>query len=138
MPVSSMIKAILVSNANIVNVFGTRIFPDIIPNNKALPAISYTVNNITKEGSKDRETEIINIDATISVFAKTRTDCETYGGYVETIFNRIKGSYGSETVITTIHEGESWDYVEDQTKPGTTNIGFGVFVHTLNFLIKTK
>ena len=138
MAISSAIVAILKDNANVLSTFGQRMYPDIIPKNAILPALSYTVNNIQITETKTGTTGWDEIDVTITIYHINRTSCETYAGYVRTAFNRAIGTYGGETILTTNHRGESWDFVDDFTQPGESSMGHGVFAQVLNFRIVSK
>jgi len=138
MAVSVAIAQILEANSDLVTTFGVRMYPDILPFKYTLPALTFTVNNITVDGDKDSDTGWDEMDLTITIHANNRADAETYSGYVRTAMTRVTGSYGSETQITGNHRGESWDYIEDNTKPGDAKMGQGIFLQVINFRLVHK
>jgi len=138
MALSTAIAAILESNASLVSVMAGRMYPDVLPQKYALPAISFTVDNITVTEHKDGATGWDEAFITIRVFSVTRTDCETYAGYVVDTFTRVTGVFGGETLQTGNHQGESWIFDIDMTQPGDSKMGQGVCIHEINFKIVSK
>jgi len=138
MALSQAIAAILESNTSLVTAMAGRMYPDVLPFKYVLPAIVFTVNNITITETKGSTTGWDDVDLTVTIHAKNRTDAEVYAGYVRTVFTRKTGSYGSLTIITGNHRGERWDYMEDNTQPDKTGHGQGVFLQSLDFRIVTK
>ena len=137
MAVSNMITAILESNATIVSTCGVNIYPDVLVEDYTLPAISYTVNNITITETKDTTTSWDEVDVTITAYATSRIAAESLAALVRTTFSRVSGSYGSQTVITGNHRGERWDFQPFEHKPGTQT-GAGIFTQEMDFRIVYK
>ena len=138
MALSTAIAEILESNAGLLNVMVGRMYPDVLPQKYELPAISFTVDNITITDHKDGATGWNEAFITIRVFAVSRAACETYAGFVVDAFTRVTGVFGGETLQTGNHQGESWIFDIDMTQPGDSKMGTGVFIQEINFKIVSK
>lgn len=138
MALSQAITAILEANSDLNTAVGGRIYPDVLPFKYSLPAVTFTVDNITITETKDSTTLWDEGNLTITVNAINRTDAEVIMGYVRVAITRITGLYGGLTLQTGNHTGERWDYTEDNTQPDTTRHGSGVFLQSMDVRLAWK
>ena len=135
MELTRVIYTLLHQNQNVAGQVGTRIFPDILAGGHPLPAITFTVNNISRTQEKDSQQSYDEADITVTVYARKRETAENIAEYCTTAMNRKSQTINNTTVHTTGHTGESWDVWDRGDAPGTEGIGQRVFLQSINYYI---
>ena len=130
--ISQAIYNILNSNASVAGVVGTRIYPNTAQQGDALPYIVYRKISKLPTDVKDSGTGFDKTRIQIDCFHTTYANCEVLAGYVRSAMDRVKGSYGSMTILQTVYEDENdvlLGFQEDSDK---------VYQIAVDFLMITK
>lgn len=138
MSLGSAIYSKLRLNATILNAFGDRIFPIVLPQNTELPAITYQQTGLAQNDTKSHFSNVWNDRSVqLTVYSTTAATIETYCDAIETALVRSTATAGSETFKKIQLVDVSWDFNPDFTLQGDQK-GIGIYLGIMNFQIVTQ
>lgn len=98
MEAGKAIYYLLANNENITTEVGTRIYPELAPQDAALPFIFFEVVSVDPDGYKDGPAAIDEVRIEVSAVADTYDSACTIGSKVRGALDRIYGTYNSVNV----------------------------------------
>lgn len=126
MALSTDIYTILLTNADVLSTFGTRIYPVLAPENATFPYITYQLTSLTTNENKTYANKFDECYITVSVFHTDLTNAEVYGNYVRTAMNRYTGTIGSDKVMGVGLQSQSWE-AEFQVSESGASTGLAIY-----------
>jgi hypothetical protein len=93
--IGAAIYTILSGNVGVSALIGTRIYPDIAPQNAAYPFAIYTVNGTDPTDTKDGVSPMDLVDLGIVVYSETYDSAQTIARAIRTALDaKAAGTYG--------------------------------------------
>lgn len=133
MNVGYAIFTVLHGDSDVEGMVSARIYPDVVQRHAALPAITYTLDNVTPTDTKETTTGWDEVFISITAYGLTRASCEELSSYVRIAMDRKYGIKGTDTWITSNYLGESWDYIDDGSRPESDSKRTGIPVTNMNY-----
>ena len=130
--ISQAIYEILYADASVKGVVSNRIYPNTAQQGDVLPYIVYTKVSKLPTDVKDSGTGFDKTRIQVDCYHTTYANCEVLAGYVRTAMDRVKGSYGSMTILQIVFLDENdmpLVFQEDSDK---------VYQIAVDFMIITK
>ena len=134
MALSTAVYNLIRSDATLLSVYGTDIYPSIIPKKVTLPAITYHFTDIIPSETKDFTTKWDAANCVITIYSYNYTDNEAHARLVRAELDRYSGTIGGETIKTINYNGES-DDVAESNSVGATGEGTAIYMRVMNFKI---
>ena len=135
MALSTAIYDILRTNADVLAMFGTNIFPIVVTPGTAIPAITYSVVSYNQDSAKEITQAWDVVGIKISVIAKTYTLCETYHEYVYTALQNYAGTVSGEVIKNIDCTNKRTDDIVEMYWNSETSQGQFAFMITMDFNI---
>lgn len=92
MSVPTALVALLATDATFVSIFGTRIFPGILPASPTLPAVRY--NKVAGSGGSTTGPDLVMTRVQFDVYAETFIEAEAGGKALYDKLRRYRGTVG--------------------------------------------
>ena len=98
MQAGKAIYAILAANENITNLVATRIYPEIVAQNSALPFVYFEVTGVEPDSIKDGVAQIDEVRIEVSGVSETYNEVADLGEKIRGALDRIYGTYSGVNV----------------------------------------
>jgi len=137
MALSTAIYNIIRADTNCLTTFGDRIFPVDFPQKegKKWPSVVYSVDSVDLTHTTQSESNWDEYTVSMTLFAETYTNCETYAGYLRDAFNRYVGSTGGKNVVETNLISMSDGPIENIGQGEASTTGIGLFTKNITVTI---
>lgn len=109
------ISSILNAASGVTNLVSSRIYPVMIAQNAAYPAVSYSCSYVPLDPSKTRVETAYKCRATIVAWAETYSACESIDLAINTALNFVEGTAAGVTVTGCEYKGSD-DGMDDKNE----------------------
>jgi hypothetical protein len=133
--ISTAIITVLRLNADVLSVFGNRIFGVVVPQGETLPCLTYTVTSHSQDETSSDPDAYTQVSVKIGVYASTYTDCETYHEYVYTALQNYKGTQDGTVIKTITCENKQSDDIVEQYWVAENSSGQYAYLINMDFSI---
>jgi len=130
MEIGKAIYNILSTNSNVSTLVGTRIFPNVAPQETRFPFIIYDVTGVQPNDTKDGPSTLDTNDVMISCYSETYTQASDLAQKIRVAMDRInEGTYGGEQIQSS--QFQSYNDIFDDTSGDA-----GIYRKALDFEIR--
>lgn len=96
--IGAAIYAMLGATFNVTQLIGTRIYPDIAPQNAAYPFVVYTQDTATPTVSKDGNTSMTEITVTLTIYCDSYDVGQNIASECKTALNWKQGVFAGVSI----------------------------------------
>ena len=107
MNIGKLIYAVVASDATLVGLVGTRVYPEEAPNNVAYPYITFTKVNTQPTRVKNIVSPLDMVKVTFFVYSKNYDTSENVAIALRNKFDNLRGTYNSINLDWCIFEDET-------------------------------
>lgn len=109
--IGTAVRAYLIAQSGVSNLAGTRVFPDVLPQNVKFPAIACEEFSSTHEHQLSGASGVYHPRVRIDCYAETRIAATNLGNAVRAEMQGYRGDMGTEFVHSSLLDGQIKDVI---------------------------